>query len=155
MDGCFTGHVTWRLVEATADDVPGIVAVFQASRADALPWLPVLHDHEEDLAFFAGLVARARTWIAVDDGGTVLGMAIVGDGLLAHLYVAPASQGLGIGTALLDRAKEEAGHGMRLWTFQRNERARSFYASRGLVEEELTDGAGNEERMPDVLLRWP
>jgi len=40
--------------------------------------------------------------------------------------------------------------GCRLWAFQRNQRARVFYEHRGFVAAEFTDGAGNEEREPDM-----
>jgi len=43
---------------------------------------------------------------------------------------------------------------LRLWVFQRNERARAFYAKNGFLELELTDGDANEEKMPDVLMHW-
>ena len=36
-----------------------------------------------------------------------------------------------------------------------NAPARGFYARRGLVELERTDGSGNEERAPDVRMAWP
>jgi hypothetical protein len=43
---------------------------------------------------------------------------------------------------------------VRLWTFQRNTRSRLFYALQGFREVRRTDGQGNEEREPDVLLEW-
>ena len=39
--------------------------------------------------------------------------------------------------------------------FESNAPARSFYARRGLVELERTDGSGNEEKSPDVKMAWP
>jgi len=35
-----------------------------------------------------------------------------------------------------------------------NEPARRFYERHGFVAEELTEGAANEERAPDVRYRW-
>jgi GNAT superfamily N-acetyltransferase len=74
--------------------------------------------------------------------------------MLAHLYVHPDLQRRGIGDALLARAKELRPDGFRLWVFQRNTGAHSFYERRGLRLAELTDGAGNEEREPDALYEW-
>jgi putative acetyltransferase len=71
-----------------------------------------------------------------------------------HLYVRPEAQRAGIGSALLQAAKSGSPSGLRLWTFQRNQGARAFYARHGFAELELTDGSGNEEREPDVLLAW-
>jgi hypothetical protein len=45
--------------------------------------------------------------------------------------------------------------GLRLWVFERNSGARAFYARHGFAEVTRTDGSGNEEREPDVLLGWP
>jgi chorismate mutase len=42
-----------------------------------------------------------------------------------------------------------------LWVFESNRPARTFYARRGLVELERTDGSGNEEKAPDVRMAWP
>ena len=38
--------------------------------------------------------------------------------------------------------------------FESNVGARRLYARRGLVEVERTDGAGNEEKAPDVRMAW-
>ena len=39
-------------------------------------------------------------------------------------------------------------------SFQKNIAARRFYERNGFVVIEETDGAGNEEREPDVLYEW-
>jgi GNAT superfamily N-acetyltransferase len=41
-----------------------------------------------------------------------------------------------------------------LWTFQANSAAIAFYLREGFVEIERTDGAGNEEGLPDVRMIW-
>jgi GNAT superfamily N-acetyltransferase len=51
-------------------------------------------------------------------------------------------------------AKEQRPAGLELWTFQVNESARRFYERHGFTEVEHTDGAGNEEREPDVRYAW-
>ena len=38
--------------------------------------------------------------------------------------------------------------------FVANEPARAFYAARGLLERERTDGSANEERAPDIRMQW-
>ena len=42
----------------------------------------------------------------------------------------------------------------KMWTFQRNAMARTFYRKHGLAELRTTDGYDNEEKEPDVLLGW-
>ena len=62
-------------------------------------------------------------------------------------------RGRAVGKALLDRVK--AGHGMiELWTFQANTGARRFYLREGFREVLLTDGSGNDEKLPDVQMAW-
>ena len=64
------------------------------------------------------------------------------------------ARGRGVGKALLDTAKARSDR-LELWCFQANAGARRFYAREGLAEVERTDGAGNDEKLPDVRLVWP
>jgi GNAT superfamily N-acetyltransferase len=118
-----------------------------------MPWLPILHTPEEDGTFFSGQLAGGRAWVAVDHDELV-GFAIASPGWLDHLYVRPDRRGSGIGSALLARAQADQPAGLELWVFARNASAREFYSRRGFVEVRATDGHGNEEREPDVLMRW-
>jgi ribosomal protein S18 acetylase RimI-like enzyme len=124
-------------------------AIFRAARAEALPYLPVLHTPEEDDAFFAGLAERCDAFLAGDDG-----FIVVSPGHVEQLYVHPRAQGQGIGSALLRHAQSLHRDGLELWVFQRNTRAIAFYERRGFTVVRRTDGASNEEREPDVLMRW-
>jgi len=72
--------------------------------------------------------------------------------VLAHIFAHPP--GRGVGSALLQQAKERRPGGFRPWVFQRNEGARRFYERHGLRLAALTDGAGNEEREPDARYEW-
>lgn len=140
------------LRRATADDVEAIADTFAASRAEAMPWLPVLHTHDDDRAHFARRVAEQEVWVAEEDA-RIVGFASLHDGWLNDLYVAPEHQRRGIGDALFGRARESMPHGFRWWVFQWNERARRFYEARGGVVLELND-AGGEEQLPDALYEW-
>jgi ribosomal protein S18 acetylase RimI-like enzyme len=132
-------------------DVEAVVAVFEQSFA-TLDFLPALHTHAEHLAFFDRGLAEDEAWVWEEDG--IRGFAILRGRELAHLYVAPGSFGRGIGSALLEKARERRPDGFTLWVFQANERARGFYERRGLRCIRLTDGSGNEERAPDALYEW-
>jgi GNAT superfamily N-acetyltransferase len=140
------------LRRAGPDDVPVIATLFRRSFG-TLTFLPTLHTPDEDREFFGRAVEETEVWVW-DEDGRVLGFAALGADMLGHLYVEPAAHRAGIGTALLVHAKAQRPEGFRLWTFQRNEIARAFYERRGFVVVELTDGAGNEEREPDVLYEW-
>ena len=70
-----------------------------------------------------------------------------------QLHVEPGSQGRGIGTALLDRAKQLAPEGLTWFTHQRNERARAFYERRGFRAVEFGVSPPPESE-PDVRYAW-
>jgi len=140
---------------ATHEDVEAIVALFEGARDAAMPWLPVLHTREEDLAWMRNVVLPNNEVLVAERAGVLAGFAAIGAATLEHLYVHPNHQGAGVGTELLDEAKRRRPEGLELWAFQRNERARSFYEARGFRLAELTDGAANEEREPDARYVWP
>jgi ribosomal protein S18 acetylase RimI-like enzyme len=72
--------------------------------------------------------------------GVPAGAVSVGKGLVSTLYVLPAYQGSGVGSALHDLALERLrAHGFqeaRLWTLEENDAGRRFYERRGWL---LTD----------------
>jgi GNAT superfamily N-acetyltransferase len=136
---------------ATAADVEAIVSAFEPSFA-TLSFLPVLHTHEEHLAFFGRAVAESEVYVHEQDA--IDGFAALAGDVLTHLYVAPEAFGRGIGSALLAEAKQQRPRGFTFWVFQENKRARRFYERRGCTAVRFTDGAGNEEQTPDVLYEW-
>jgi ribosomal protein S18 acetylase RimI-like enzyme len=136
-----------------SDDIEAIAAIHRQARAEAMPWLPVLHTADEERAFFGHLLdAGHELWVAEVDG-RVAGYAVMHEGFLDHLYVSPEHQRRGIGDALFTRAKESMPDGFRWYVFQANQRARRFYEARGGVVVELRD-VGGEEQLPDALYEW-
>jgi ribosomal protein S18 acetylase RimI-like enzyme len=89
-----------------------------------------------------------------DGDGRLRGFARLAGAHLEALYVDPATQGRGVGGVLLDEVKRLRASGFDLWVFVANTPAQGFYRRRGLVEVERTDGAGNEERAPDIRMAW-
>jgi putative acetyltransferase len=146
--------VSFTIRPLADDDVPAVAAVFRRSKETAMPWLPDLHTPAEDLVYFGGEVASSSGWGACA-GDELLGFALCRPGWLNHLYVAPPWRGHGVGGALLACVIAQNAGDLDLWAFQRNEPALAFYRDRGFVEVERTDGAGNQEREPDVRLRRP
>lgn len=143
---------------ATDEDARGIAGLHVAARRAAEPAMPpIAHPAEEVLGFVERTLAHDEVWVATGNasGGEVVGYAVLEDDWLHSLYVAPAHQGTGVGSALLDLAKARRPRGFALWVFASNEPARRFYRRRGLVELEHTDGSANEERSPDLRMAWP
>ncbi|MEQ6901679.1 GNAT family N-acetyltransferase [Nocardioides sp. YIM 152588] len=141
---------------ATVADLATVADVFWSARRAAGPAMPPpVHPYDDVVAFFARLDPSAGgTWVAEDDDG-VVGFVHLTATWLDHLYVAPRAQGQGVGTALLELAQALRPGGFGLWVFESNGPARAFYARHGLVELARTDGADNEEGMPDIHLHWP
>ena len=147
-----------RLRPAESEESDALAALYGRSRLAAAPGMPPgIHTAEEDRGWFA---ARLRdgdheVWVAEDADGLLLGYALLTATWLDHLFVEPERQSTGVGGALLEVVKGLRPDGFCLWVFESNVDARTFYARRGLVELERTDGSGNEEKAPDVRMAWP
>jgi GNAT superfamily N-acetyltransferase len=141
------------LRRATLDDMPAAARLHRHVMRTSLSFLPELHTPEEDVRFFSEkLFPTTEFWVAEDDGAVVGYIAFKPD-FIDHLYLHPDHQDRGLGVQLLDKARAGA-RLLRLWTFQANAKARRFYEREGFTAELMTDGADNEEHMPDVLYRW-
>ncbi|BCW90135.1 hypothetical protein sos41_33030 [Alphaproteobacteria bacterium SO-S41] len=144
------------LRRATTDDIPIVAAGFLAARKVMLDIVPMVHPDESVLPWMRDvLFPTTEMWVA-EVQGRVAAMMSLSAGWVEHLYADPSAQGGGVGTALLDLAKANAhgAGGLQLWTFQGNAGARRFYERRGFIAVAFTDGAGNEERTPDVRYVW-
>jgi len=137
--------------QATFEDVPAIVELFERSFA-TLTFLPTVHTHEQNLAYFDSVLHKQEVWVH-DDAGTLRGFITISD-MVDHLYLEPDAFGTGVAAALFEHAKGRRPDGFTLWVFQQNARARRFYERHGCHAIMLTDGAFNEERAPDVLYEW-
>ena len=135
----------------TADDIDAIAELYDRSFR-TLDFLPVLHTAEEHRAWFGRQFAEHEPWVWDEDG--VRGFIVLTRDELMYLYLDTGWTGRGIGSRLLDHAKARRPDGFMLWTFQQNDGARRFYERHGLAAIEFTDGAGNEEKMPDVRYEW-
>ena len=116
-------------------------------------WMPVLHSREDDLGFVQRMIVGDRALVARDPHGTARGFIAVRQCDIAGFYVATAARRQGIGKALLDAAKAGERR-LALWTFAANTGAIALYIREGFTEVERTDGACNEERLPDVRMIW-
>jgi GNAT superfamily N-acetyltransferase len=142
------------LRRARPADAARVAEIYLSSFRAALPAVRLAHSDDEVRRWIRERVVPAQgSWVAVD-GSRVVGMMLLSPGWIDQLYVAPDRLGEGIGRRLLDLAKEQADGPLELWTFQVNVRARRFYERNGFLAVETTDGAGNEEREPDVRYRW-
>jgi len=139
---------------ARPEDGPAIAETYLESFRTALPAVRLAHADDQIRRHFSTVVTNdLETWVAsVDD--RLVGFLAIGDNHVDHLYVRPAAAGQGIGTALLEQAKQRRPSGLRLWAFQVNTAARHFYEGRGFTTVKMTDGRHNQEHEPDVLYAW-
>jgi GNAT superfamily N-acetyltransferase len=136
---------------ATPEDAGAVGRVFVAAR-DEMTYLPRIPD--DDRPKLGGwIVERHDVWVAEAEG-RIVGFIGLHPGLLEHIYVDPAMQNGGVGSAFMEHAKRLEPEGLQLWVFQKNEGARRFYDRHGFVLVRLTDGAENMEREPDALYEW-
>ena len=145
---------TLTLRHATADDSARVAEIHLTSRDTAMPWLAKPHTDGETRWWVTNILVPRGTVVVAERAKEVLGFADLTEGWLHGLYVAPSAQGTGVGSALFEHSMRLQPIGFDLWVFQRNTHALDFYARYGCVEVRRTDGAENEEKEPDVLLRW-
>jgi len=135
---------------AQASDAPAMAEVL-SNWIDTTPWMPRIHTRAEDHGFCETLLRTSDVWIADTRDGIGF-LAMVGDSVDA-LYLGPQIRRQGWGAALLDAVKPGKDR-LTLWTFQANTDAIAFYKSQGFQVSELTDGQGNDEKLPDCLMTW-
>lgn len=115
-------------------------------------WKPQLHSAAQDVAHMGDLIDRG--WVHLcERGDQVLGFIARNDTSVQSLYVRSTAQNEGVGAMLLNNAKTECDR-LELWTFQANIGAQRFYVRHGFTEAERTNGAGNEEGLPDIRYVW-
>jgi len=143
--------VNIQIEAASADDAPAIATIL-SGWIDETEWMPRIHTHEQDQGFGRYLIEVTEVAVARHRGQVVGFLARQGRDVQA-LYLARDARRKGVGSALLDHAKSQSDH-LRLYTFQANHAARAFYAHHGFAEDHRTDGAGNDEKLPDICLTW-
>jgi ribosomal protein S18 acetylase RimI-like enzyme len=98
------------------------------------------------------VVPTCELWVATRSE-QMLGMIALEAPWIRQLAVFPGFQRQGVGTALLNKARDSSPSELRLFTFQRNEAARAFYERHGFTA--VAFGVSPAPEMePDVEYRW-
>jgi putative acetyltransferase len=119
-----------------------------------MTYLPHIHSFISVEGWMREIVVPSQTvWVAECDGAAVA-YAWLHEGFLRALYVHPSYQRRGTGTELLSKVKKIASGGFNLWVLEANEGAIRFYERHGAKLVRMTDGSGNEERLPDRLMSF-
>ncbi|MEL6102089.1 MAG: GNAT family N-acetyltransferase [Pseudomonadota bacterium] len=139
------------LRDATPTDA-GRAGAILSEFIDETAWMPRLHTRAEEVAFVGDMIDWGWVTVAVCDA-ELAGFLARNASDIHALYVSGQCRHTGCGSALIDHAKREETE-LSLWTFQANAAAQAFYRAHGFVVAERTDGAGNDEKLPDIRLVW-
>ena len=84
----------------------------------------------------------AQTWVA-EENGNLLGFISLIEDYIGALFVTSASQGKGVGTRLIEQAKQAYEH-LKVGVYAKNMKAREFYSKNGFaaVSEEVQPETG-------------
>jgi ribosomal protein S18 acetylase RimI-like enzyme len=143
---------------AKQSDARAIVEVYIASRRAFVAFAPIRHSDEEVYQWIYEVVIPSGQMLVVEKNTIIVGMMVLVKkqkvGWIEQLYLAPTAVGQGIGSLLIQKAKELLGSPIRLCTFQQNTKAQWFYEKHGFRLVELRDGTANEEQCPDAIYEW-
>jgi GNAT superfamily N-acetyltransferase len=129
--------------------------VWHESKKLAFPYVEVQQQYtqEQDSHFFlTTVVPNCDVWVAESEDKLV-GFIALDDDLIDLLFVDVGNQGRGIGTALVEKAKNLSPDKLRAYTFQKNQAARKFFEKNGFVEIGFGVSPPPEDE-PDVELLW-
>jgi GNAT superfamily N-acetyltransferase len=137
------------LRDAKPEDAPALARLLGAWVADT-PWMPKLHNAEQDLGFLRHLIATQD--VRMSDAPAEGFLARDGAAII-QLQVAQRARRRGIGQALVHEAQTRTRH-LTLWTHQANLSAIAFWHAMGFKETARTDGRDSEENLPDIRFDW-
>lgn len=129
LSNCATRNTEVQLRPLEANDISDVVALWYRA------WhytFPDLH-HPDPLStwerrFRDDLACQGTVWVAeVREGIVGFIVVMIQENYLDQIFVDPAHQQQGIGTLLLEKAKELCPQSLRLHTLQRNAQASKFY----------------------------
>lgn len=143
------------LRRAVLEDAPLVAEVFLSSRKTFIPYASSARTDAEVYRWVSETLIPSGDVTVACDGMSIVGVLATerkaDASWINQLYLVPSYVGHGIGARLLDHALQSLSLPLRLYTYQANARARSFYERHGFRAIAFTDGHANEERCPDVL----
>ena len=141
-----------RIIEYDEKYALDTVKMWRASMEEALG-VKDNHSWEEQLDYLKAIVRENRVYLGVEESADkVVGMMAVGGSELDQLYIHVDYQGMGIGTQLLDLAKELSPGKLQLYTFEVNKKAQLFYEKHGFTI--IGRGVESNSGMADIRYEW-
>jgi ribosomal protein S18 acetylase RimI-like enzyme len=113
-----------------------------------------VHSFDEHLSFLrTRLIKENKVLLAIDEcTDTVVGIMALAGSELDQLYIHVGYQRMGIGSRLLQMAKELSPGKLQLFTFEVNKNAQAFYEKHGFAI--IGRGYENEENLSDIRYEW-
>ncbi|SIN81784.1 GNAT family N-acetyltransferase [Salinivibrio sp. ES.052] len=108
--------------------------------------------HQQREAMRSAYLPMADVWVA-ESHTTIYGFYALHDDTLAAIFVCPEDQGQGVGSLLLDHAKQQKS-AINLTVYQKNKASYAFYLRHGFsVDREQTDPHTGEREWRMVYQR--
>jgi GNAT superfamily N-acetyltransferase len=137
------------------EDFDPLTVLWRISREKSLPEFQRLKGYffYEDRDYFLNMVLRKNeVWVAELDENPA-GLLAMENDFIDQLYIHPDYWRRGIGTALLNFARERSPEHLWLYTLQINVNACAFYEKNGFVAEKFGVSPAPENE-PDVEYHW-
>ncbi len=138
-----------------ADEVDAVVRLWRVTKRAAYPYLPLEQTYtlaDDDHFFRTRILPDYALWVAAQ-AGALLGFLAISGNYIDRLYVLPERQRRGVGSALLQKARELSPNSLELATHQENKQARAFYEKHGFQPVRFGISPPPESA-PDVIYRW-
>ena len=139
------------------EDLEDVIAVWHDTRKETHTSMNIEAERDVTLddsrrIFRENIASRCQLWVA-ERRGKVVGFLAIRGSYIDRMYVKPSDQGCGVGTALLEKARELSHSGLELHTQQENRRARAFYEKHGFLPVRFGVSPPPENE-PDVEYWW-
>lgn len=145
----------YSIREYRDDDFNAVTIVWRVAREKAMPEFQRTKGHffYEDQAYFRDHILKENeVWVVEFENMPVALMAMKDD-FIDQLYVHPDFWRRGIGTLLLNFAREKSPKHIWLYTLQVNKNACVFYDANGFIAEKFGVSPPPENE-PDVEYHW-
>lgn len=143
----------YKMELLSSEHIQEVTSLWRESMMEAIGIQPI-HSFESQAYFLEHILPnRYQVFVVVRiDSSHPVAFIASSETEISQLYVSPKFQGKGIGSYLLNQAKERSNGSLTLRTFEVNEKAQRFYRAHGFDVQ--VGNSKNEEGLPDLECRW-
>jgi ribosomal protein S18 acetylase RimI-like enzyme len=138
-----------------SSDLEAIVSLWHEAKRKAFPYVAVQQRYTlaDDSHYFQNHLLTECSILVAGQDDEIVGFMALKPGYIDQLFVRVGWQRRGIGSALLSKAKQLTRDELRLYTFQKNHAARTFYERHGFSALAFAVSPPPENE-PDVEYQW-